>query len=83
MVCQCTIEAEAFGHAFVMVVLVLQFFHSGEVHSGRAIIAIVSAGRVAHHVGSRWGCLGSGWVGIIGVARVVGIGSDLVVEFYT
>jgi hypothetical protein len=49
-----------------MAALVLQFFGGGDVHWGGAIIAAVSAGGVAHCVGSRWGCLGGGWVGLLG-----------------
>jgi hypothetical protein len=83
MVHQSTIKAEAFGHPFVMVALVLRFFGGREVHWGRAVIATVSAGGVAYRVGSRWGCLGGSRVGIIGAAREVGMGSDLVVKFHT
>jgi hypothetical protein len=66
-----------------MAALVLQIFGSGEVHWGGAIIAAVSAGGVTRRAGSRWGCLGGGQVGIIGVVREVGMGSDLVVKFHT
>jgi hypothetical protein len=83
MVRRSTIKAEAFGHPFVMAALVLRFSGSGEVHWGRAVIAAVGAGGVACRVGSGRGCLGCGWVGIIGAAREVGVGSDLVVEFHT
>jgi hypothetical protein len=83
MVRRSTIKAEAFGHPFVTAALVLQFFGSGEVHWGGAIIAAVGAGGVARHVGSGQGCLGGGRVGIIGAVREVGVGSDSVVEFHT
>jgi hypothetical protein len=78
-----TIKAEAFGHPFITAALVLRFFGGGEVHWGGALIAAVGAGGVARRAGSGWGCLGGGQVGIIGVAREVGMGSDSVVEFYT
>jgi hypothetical protein len=76
-------KAEAFGYPFIMAALVLRFFGGGEVHWGRAVIAAVSAGGVARHAGSGWGCLGGGRVGSIGAAREVGVGSDSVVEFHT
>jgi hypothetical protein len=83
MVRRSTIKAEAFGHPFVIMALVLRFFGGGEVHWCGAVIATVSASRVARHAGSGWSCLGSGQVGIIGVAREVGMGSDSVIEFHT
>jgi hypothetical protein len=83
MVCQSRIEAEAFGYPFVMAALVLPFFGGREVHQHGAIISAVGASGVAHCVGGRGGCLGGGWVGIIGVVREVGMGSDLVVKFHT
>jgi hypothetical protein len=82
MVCQSTMKAEAFGYPFIMAALVLQFFGSGEVYQGRAIIAAVGAGGVAHHVGGRRGCLGGGQVGIVRVVREVGMGLDSVIEFH-
>jgi hypothetical protein len=83
MVRRSAIKAEAFGYPFVMAALVLRFFGGGEVHWGGAVIAAVSAGRVARHAWSGRGCLGGGRVGIIGVAREVGMRSDSVVEFHT
>jgi hypothetical protein len=83
MVRRSTIKAEAFGHPFVMAALVLRCFGGGEVYWGRAVIAAVSAGGVARHAGSRWGCFGGGQLGIIGVGREVGVGLDSVVKFHT
>jgi hypothetical protein len=83
MVYRSRIKAEAFGYLFIMAALVLPFFSGREVHWGGAIIAAVSAAGVAHHVGSRLGYLGSGEVGLIWVAREVGMGSYLVVKLYT
>jgi hypothetical protein len=83
MVRRSAIKAEAFGHPFITAALVLRFFGGGEVHWGGAVIATVGAGGVARRVGSGRGCLGHGRVGIIGVAREVGVGSDSVVEFHT
>jgi hypothetical protein len=83
MVCRSTIKAEAFGYLFIMAALVLRCFGGREVYWGGAIIAAVGASGVAHHVGSRWSCLGGSRVGIIGVVRENGMGSDSVVEFHT
>jgi hypothetical protein len=82
MVHRSTIKAEAFGHPFIMAALVLRFFGGGKVHWGGAIIATLGAGGVAHCVGSGWGCLGSGRVGIIRAAREGGMGLDPVVKVY-
>jgi hypothetical protein len=83
MVRRSTIKAEAFGHLFVTAALVVRFLGSGEVHRCMAIIATVGPGGVARRVGGGRGCLGGGQVGIIGAAREVGMGSDLVIEFHT
>jgi hypothetical protein len=83
MVRRSTIKVEAFGYLFIMVALVLQFFGHGKVHWGRTIITTISAGGVAHHVGNRWGCLGSRQVGIIRAVREGSVGLDSVVEFHS
>jgi hypothetical protein len=82
MVCQFTIKVEAIGHPFVMAALVLQCFGSGKVHCHGTIITTVGASGVTRCVRSEWGCLGSGWMAIVGVARDGSMGSDLVVEFH-
>jgi hypothetical protein len=82
MVRRSTIKAEAFRYPFITAVLVLRFFSGRKVHWGGTVITTVSAGGVIRRVGSRWGCLGSRWVGIIGAAREGSIGSDSVVELY-
>jgi hypothetical protein len=66
-----------------MVAFVLRFFSGREVHWGSAIIAAVSTGGVARCAGAGWGYLSGSWVGIMGVAREVSMGSDSVVEFHT
>jgi hypothetical protein len=76
------IKAEAFGHPFIMLALVLQFFGSGKVHWGVTIISTVGAGRVTRCVGSRWGCLGGRWVGIVAATTEGSIGWDAIVEFH-
>jgi hypothetical protein len=82
MVRRSTVKAEAFGHSFVMAVLVLRFFGSGEVHWCRAIITAVGTGGVARRVRSGQSCFGSGRVGIIRAVREVGVGSDSVIKFH-